>query len=191
MADNHALPDQPLHLPFRVATLSTRKPQRFDLRPDAATLRALAAYLDVTTISDLRFVGEIRPENRHDYTLDARLTARVLQPCGITLQPVATDIGETVSRRYLHDLPEPDSEDVEMLADDTVDPLPEVIDVGAVAAEALALALPPFPRAKGAALDRTSFAPPGALPLNDADLKPFAGLAAILAAAAKSGSDGA
>ena len=44
----------------------------------------------------------------------------------------------------------PDGDEVEMPEDDTVEPMPEVIDLAEVAAEALALALPLYPRAPGA-----------------------------------------
>lgn len=179
----------PIRLPFRVTALSARKAQRFDLRPDPAMLQALAAWLDITAVRSLRFHGEIRATGRHDFMLEGTLSARVEQACGITLAPVVTDIDEPVIRRYVGDIPEPVGDEAEMPEDDTMEPVPEVIDAGAVAAEALVLALPPFPRAPGAALDRADFAPPGVVPLGDADLKPFAGLAGILSGARKTGAD--
>lgn len=66
-----------------------------------------------------------------------------------------------------------------MPEDDSVEPLPDVIDVGVVATEALALALPLYPRAEGAELGEAVFTAPGEAPLRDGDLKPFAGLAAL------------
>ena len=54
-----------------------------------------------------------------------------------------------------------------------------MIDLAEVAAEALALALPLYPRAPGAELGTLVAAPDGVAPLSDADLKPFAGLAAL------------
>ena len=66
-----------------------------------------------------------------------------------------------------------------MPEDDTRDPLPEVIDVATVALEALALALPLYPRAPGAELGEAVYTAPGATPLRDEDLRPFAGLAAL------------
>lgn len=179
----------PMRLPFRVSALSARKPQRFDLRPDPAVLQTLAAWLDITAVRSLRFHGEIRAKGRQDFVLEATLSARVEQACGITLAPVVTDINEPVIRHYVGDMPEIAADEAEMPEDDTVEPVPEVIDPGAVAAEALVLALPPFPRAPGATLDQAAFAPPGAVPLQDADLKPFAGLAAILSGARKGDPD--
>lgn len=166
--------------PLSVAGLPTRKPSRFDLTPDAATLAALAAELGVTAIHSLRFKGALTPEGRHDFALAAQLDAEVEQPCTITLAPVRTVLRETLSRRYLADAPQPEGDEVEIPADD-YEQLPEVIDLGLVATEALALALPPYPRAEGAVLEQALFAEPGIEPLTDEALRPFAGLAGLAA----------
>jgi uncharacterized metal-binding protein YceD (DUF177 family) len=167
----------PISLPFRTGALSLRKPQQFDLAPAKADRVLLAALLGISAIHHLRFKGEIRSAGRQDFVLEGELTARVEQPCGLTLAPVVTDIRETVQRRYLAGLALPEADEVEIPAEDDAEPLPEVIDAGAVAAEALALALPLYPRAPGAELPAAVFGPPGVEPLQDRDLKPFAGLA--------------
>lgn len=177
--DRPAPPDLPLSHPHRVAGLSGRKPLRFDLAPDAETRARMAAALGLIDLPDFRFKGELRPVGRHDLELLARLQARAVQPCSVTLAPVPCRIDEEVRRRYLADWQEPEGDEAEIPEDDTVDPLPEVIDLGAVAIEALALALPLYPRAEGVDLGEAAFAPPGAAPLSDADLKPFAGLSAL------------
>ncbi len=169
----------PLTLPFPVRSLSPKKPTRFDLTPDAATRAAVAAALNITAIEALSFKGEFRPIGRRDVLLEAQLVARVVQPCGITLAPVKTAISETVIRRYVANWVDPDAAEVEIPDDDTSERLPDTIDAGAVALEALALALPLYPRAPGAELGQAVFAEPGEAPLTDADLKPFAGLAGL------------
>jgi uncharacterized metal-binding protein YceD (DUF177 family) len=63
--------------------------------------------------------------------------------------------------------------------DDSAEPMPEAIDLAEVLREALALALPPWPRAPGAELGEAVFAVPGTAPIRDADLKPFAALAKL------------
>jgi uncharacterized metal-binding protein YceD (DUF177 family) len=172
-------PDQPLSHPFRVATLPTRKPMRFALSPDAATRKAIATSLGLLDLPAFRFAGELRPSGRHDFVLEADLEARIVQPCSVSLAPVPGTISEKVTRRYVADYELPEGDEVEMPEDDTTDPLPEVIDVGFVALEALALALPLYPRAPGVELGEAIFAAPGTAPITDADLKPFAGLAAL------------
>lgn len=165
--------------PLRSGALSSRKPTRFDLRPDADQRTAMAAELGLLALHAFRFAGEVVPVGRQDFTLRARLEARLDQACIVTLAPVPAQIEEEVERRYLHDYVLPEAEEVEMPEDDSLEPLPEVIDVGAVAMEALALALPLYPRSPGAALGEATFPPPDAEPLADEAVKPFASLAAL------------
>lgn len=164
---------------FRTGGLSPRKPTQFDHEAGAEERKALAADLGLLALRKLRLTGEITPAGRDAMVLTASLQAVADQACVVTLVPVRTEIDETVRRRFVADLPEPDGDEVEMPEDDTVEPLPEVIDIAEVAAEALALALPLYPRAPGAELGSVVHAPEGVTPLTDADLKPFAGLAAL------------
>jgi uncharacterized metal-binding protein YceD (DUF177 family) len=100
----------------------------------------------------------------------------VVQPCVVTLDPVRSAIDTMVVRRYLAEFAHPSDAEAEMPEDDSEEPLPEVIDAGAVMIEALVLALPDYPRASGAELGEAVHAPPGVPPLRDADLRPFSGL---------------
>lgn len=170
----------PYSHPLRVADLATRKPTRFDLKPDATTCNQIAASLGLLALDKLRFAGEIRPQGGRDWLLEATLGATVTQACVVTLAPVTNRIEEDVTRHYLADMPEPEGEEVEMPEDDSVEALTDVIDPGAVLIEALALSLPLYPRADGAELGTARFAEPGAEPLSDEALKPFAGLADLL-----------
>ena len=174
--------------PLRTASLPTHKATRFDLKPDDATRAALAEELGITAIHALRLEGTLTPEGRQDFRLEAQLDAEVEQPCTITLAPVRTLLRETLLRRYLADVPEPEGEEVEIPADD-FEALPEVIDLGTVATEALALALPLYPRAEGAALEQAVFAEAGVEPLTDEALRPFAGLAGLAARLKGDGGD--
>jgi uncharacterized metal-binding protein YceD (DUF177 family) len=105
-----------------------------------------------------------------------------VQPCSISLVPVKTVILEQVSRTFLAEFVVPDGVELEMHdGDDMIEPLPEEIDVGFLATEALALAVPLYPRAAGAELGEVAVTEPGVSPLRDGDLKPFASLAALRA----------
>ncbi len=170
----------PFSHPFRTAALPARKATRFDLRPGEAALAAIAADLGVLSVDALRFAGELRPAGRRDWLLEADLEAEVTQACVVTLAPVAARIAETVVRRYVAGLAEPEAEEAEM-SDETVEPLPAVIDAGAVMVEALALALPPYPRAEGADFGAAGASPEGAAPLAGEERpRPFAGLSDLL-----------
>jgi uncharacterized metal-binding protein YceD (DUF177 family) len=172
---------QPRPTRFRTGGLSARKPTRFDHEAGAEERKALAADLGLLALRKLRLTGEITPAGRDEVLLTARLVAEADQACVVTLAPVRAQINEAVRRRYVAGLAEPDADEVEMPEDDSLEPMPEVIDLAAIAAEALALALPLYPRTPGAELGPTQHAPEGVTPLQDADLKPFAGLSALAA----------
>lgn len=169
--------DRPTRL--RTATLSPRKPTRFRYEAEAARRAALAEDLGLLALQQLALEGEIRPAGRDELVLEARLQARATQACIVTLVPIPALLDTPVRRRYVAGLATPEGEEVEMSEDDSLDPLPEVIDLAELAAEALALALPEYPRAPGADLGETVHAGPGVEPLTDAALKPFAGLAGL------------
>jgi uncharacterized metal-binding protein YceD (DUF177 family) len=80
-----------------------------------------------------------------------RVTAAVTQACSITGEPIEARVDEPVSLRFV-DQGSAAEEEVELSAD-AVDTLPiesGAVDLGEAAAETMALALDPFPRAPGA-----------------------------------------
>jgi len=56
----------------------------------------------------------------------------------------------------------------------------EALDLEEVMAEALALALPLYPRAEGVDLGEAVYTEPGKRPMSDEEAKPLAGLAELL-----------
>ena len=164
---------------LRVAELPQNSPTAFDLRPDAAAMKTLAAQLGLTGLRKLRLTGTITAQGASDWVLKARLGATVVQPCVVTLEPVTTRIDVDVQRLYLSDWSEPDTAEVEMTDDDTSEPLGAFIDPGVVMAESLTLALPLYPRKQGADLGEAIFTEPGQKPMQDKDARPFAGLAQL------------
>ena len=133
-------------------------------------MRRVAALIDIT----------LTARGKTDWQLKAQLGATVVQDCVVTLDPVTTRIEEPISRRWVRDLPELEAGDeTEMPDDETLEQLGAEIDLGEVMIESLALALPLFPRADGAALDQANFAAPGVAPMRDEDARPFAGLSAL------------
>lgn len=171
----------PRSVAIRTAEIIGRRPRSFALAPDAAACSAIADDLDLLALSDLRFAGEVRPEGRDDLILEARLQARVTQPCVISLAPVSSRIDVVVTRQYVTALPTPPAGETEMPEDDETEPMPDRIDPAEIMHEALMLALPDYPRAKNEELGEITAAPPGATPIetDDAPPKPFAGLAAL------------
>ncbi|WP_138465559.1 DUF177 domain-containing protein [Poseidonocella sp. HB161398] len=152
----------------------------FRLEPSAAELEALREHLGLLGLRKLRFEGRLVPERKRDWRLEAQLGATVIQPCTVTLEPVTTRLEEVLERRYLADWEEPEAAaEVEMPEDDSAEALPRVLDLGEVMHEALALALPLYPRAGTADFGGTAVTEPGKAPMTDEETKPFAGLAAL------------
>ena len=171
--------DTPYSHPLRVNRLNPRQATELTLEPGATERARIAADLGLTGLPLLRMTARIAASGLDGWTLTGRLTARVVQPCGITLAPVETAIDEPVERRWSPHVTPPEDEETEIPAED-IEPLGQVIDAGAVLVESLALALPLYPRAPGAALDQAgSDAGDDA---GDGDTRrPFAGLAALMA----------
>lgn len=177
--------DTPSHADMiPVADLRRGSARRFMLDPDAAGRAALAQELGLVALRKLRFEGELAPEGKTGWRLQAKLGATVVQSCVVTLEPVTTRIDGPVTRLFLPqseiEMPEPGSE-VEVPEDDTTDPLGTVIPLGDIMAEALALALPAYPRKPDAELGSVQAAAEGVDPIRDEDLKPFAALGALKA----------
>ncbi|GFE63621.1 YceD family protein [Litoreibacter roseus] len=162
---------------FRVSKLSQSTPTSFEYRPDKTALTNLALALKISGVRKLSFQGSISATGKADWHLKGRLGATVVQSCVVTLEPVTTRIEDEVERFFVQDWIEPEDTEVEMPEDDRTEPLGTEIDVAQVAQEALALALPLYPRAEGADLGEAVFTEPGTDALTDEDTKPFAGLA--------------
>ena len=172
---------------LRVSDLPKGRTLAFDIAPDAETRAALADTLGIEALRKLGFRGTLAPLGRHDWRLTADLGATAVQACVATLTPVTTRIDTHVERRFLSDMPAsadlaPTPEDgVEIPQDESEEPLGDTIDLARILHEALALALPDYPRADDTPAMTAQAAPPGSAPLQDADLKPFAGLANLKA----------
>lgn len=174
---------------IRVSDLARGAVRAVAIAPEPETLQAIGDALGLVELRKLRLDGELLPIGKGDWRLEARLGATVVQPCVVTLAPVVTRIEEPVSRNWVAGWEVPDADEVEIPEDVDDEPLGTEIDLGQVMVEALALALPAFPRAEGADLGETSFAAPGVTPMSDDDAKPFAGLAALRDKLAGDGTD--
>jgi len=163
---------------LRLGLRAPRRARDIDMRLGPEEAAAVAGRLGIIGLRKARLHGTLRPVGRDDWDLDVDLGATVTQACVVTLDPVTTRIEEPVIRRYRLAAEGPPAEgEIEMPEDDTVEPVPETLELAAVFEEALALALPPYPRTETAPVDEAPFGPPGVAPLRDADMKPLAGLA--------------
>ncbi len=165
---------------INVSEMPNGRDVAFEVVFDAQQRAEAVEVLELLELQKLRFVGKLTPRGRSDWNLSGTLGATATQACVVTLEPVKTRVDEAVTRVFLSrfEVPEPDSVS-EMDDDVESEPLPDQIDLAAIAREALALALPDYPRKEDVALDQAVFTEPGVKPMTDDDAKPFAGLAAL------------
>ncbi|AGI68311.1 hypothetical protein OAN307_c27340 [Octadecabacter antarcticus 307] len=188
--------DLPNH-PIRFADLPTRKRTHFTIEPDSDGRKAIAKTIRVLQVKKLHFDGSLIPTGKRDWRIEATLGATVSQACVISLDPVTTRIDEQISRSYISDFDKrndaaddkADDTEVEMIEDDTTDPLPEILDLIDVITEALVLTMPSYPRKDGIEAEAVGVTEPGKSVMTDEDARPFAGLAALRAAAANRGAN--
>lgn len=176
---SEASPAGPFSRPVAVARLSRKRPHPVEIEADRDELAALAAFLDVPRVDRLGFAGEIAPAGEDGWEVRGRLVAELEQTCVASLEPVEMRHDAAVQRLYLPEdrLPPVREVTLDPEAPDEPDAYTTTIDPGALALESLALMLDPYPRAEGAEPGPTTAEPPGAAPIEEEELNPFAGLA--------------
>ena len=145
-------------------------PYRRQLVADEAARAALAKALDLVALE--RLEADLTVRGWFDgVVIDGRWSARVVQICGVSLEPFSTDLEGDFTVRAVPSgsphAPDPDAEIViDLDADDPPDVLDgDLVDLGAYVVEHLALEIDPFPRKPDAV-----FEPPEA----PAERSPFA-----------------
>lgn len=128
---------------------------------------ALAKLNNLPAISKLSAQFRITKQRR-GVRVEGELAAVVTQTCVVSLEPFEAEIAEPIDVKFLPAGARKPSVDLSEEEDDADEIVEGRVDLGALAAEFLTLALDPYPRKPGAA-----FAPP---PLADDDGSPFAPL---------------
>jgi len=127
-----------------------------EIEADAAELEALARRMKLPAIRSLKARFELMPWKKGRIRVRGEFVAEVEQECVRTLEIFSATVSEPVDRIYMkpeaaatreiataEGLEDPFAEDApDIIADD-------VIDIGELAAESLALALDPWPRKPG------------------------------------------
>ena len=122
---------------------------------DAATCAALAQQFQLEALEAVSVQSHIVPFDKAGLRATGRVCGRVQQICGVTLEPVWTQIDEDFTIEY---------QPADILAkfvipdDDVETDLPEALtdgqaDIGDMAMQYLALAIPPWPRHADAEFD--------------------------------------
>lgn len=145
------------------------------LEPDGAGRAAVAEQLALPAVEALAADVTVAPW-LDGAEVSARWSARVVQTCGVSLEPFTTDLaGAFTVRAVPAGSPNAPSEDPEVIVDIDADDPPDVlhapeVDIAALLVEHLALELDPFPRAPG-----VDFEPPAP----ERVVSPFADLAKL------------
>lgn len=166
--------------PFNPDVVKAEDVRTVEIEADESERVALARWFDAQEVSRLGARFEITRWRGSGLLVSGTVSAALTQACVVTLSPVPALVEETVSRRYL---PErkldraPDT--LDPFGEDPPEALPETLDLAAIAAETVALALEPYPRAEGAELGEALRSPAGATALDDPSERPFAKLAAL------------
>lgn len=154
-------PDQPFSYAVNVGHVSGN-PVAVRLEADEREREALARTWEVTAIHSLSAEFQVQRWKRDGVRVSGTVRAEVEQPCVVTLEPVFQTIDEPVSALFV---PEgsrlarmtPDGEGeivVEAEGPDMPEPFSgDSIDLGAVAAEFVAMAINHYPRKPGAVFE--------------------------------------
>ena len=115
---------------------------------------ALAKRFGLVGIDRLEAVLSLKRAGSGVIHVSGELEAEVTQACVVTLAPVPAKLSEAFSVDFAdEDRRKPADSDLDFEADDPPEPIRNGhIDLGELAAEQLALALDPYPRAPGAAI---------------------------------------
>jgi hypothetical protein len=135
------------------------------LEPDAAARARIVKALDLASLDAFTAEMDLAPSPA-GWRLSGRVSARLAQTCGITLEPLPLEIDASFALT-LAEAVEEDSEEIIITLDDESPDLIEngQIDLGQYAVEQLALRLDPFPRKPGAEFVQ---------PPEPAEISPFA-----------------
>jgi hypothetical protein len=125
-------------------------------------LAEAAGYLDIPGVERLHVRYRIERRAEGGYQLSGDMRALVVQACGITLEPVRTDLREVIEVEFRPADDMPASVEHEQQALEAIEHEPivnQVMAAGRVVLETLLAALPPFPRVENATLEQTEAGP--------------------------------
>jgi hypothetical protein len=128
-----------------VAASGLTEPETHRIEAGETERVALARRFGLRALDRLEAEVRLAPFGR-GVRLEATLEADVVQHCVVTLEPVANHISDRFALVYGEAPAGDEGTVVESLEDETV-------DIGEAVAQQLSLALDPYPRAPGAALD--------------------------------------
>lgn len=128
------------------------------LAPGEAERAQIAAWADVSAVPVFSAVVTVKRLSASRFAYEARVTAEVVQPCSVTLEPVRQTIGLRFARELHLTHARRRAEPVDIAPGQGEDDLPEEVessryDVAGPVLEEFSLAIDPYPRAEGATFE--------------------------------------
>ena len=168
----------------RFSEINQSKPFEFKLMLSNQKISDLIERLDLLNIKKVSLVGILYPLSLNEWSLKAELRATVKQKCVISFRPVKTIVRVPINRIFspsaLQNTIEVDDDGTSpVIFDDTLHELNDEIDLAEIIFEELTLILPLYPKTEGAELGYYSVTEPGAKPLTEENIKPFAQLSEL------------
>lgn len=151
---------------------------------DSTTLSALAERLSVEAVADLQYEALLTPISGGCLLASGKVQGRVQQICGVTLEPMWTQIDLPFTLEFHPTESLDDGADAEGDFDSDIDSdVPEIMqngqaDIGEAVAQLFAMEVPPYPRkpdAEFAGYGQTA----DEIEAEDKAASPFAALAAL------------
>ena len=142
----------------KVAELGRR--QRFWREADGPERQALASELGILACDALEAEYVVTPISDGRFRVEGELRCRLVQPCGVTLDPVIQDMVEPIDVEFWPKARQLDDRtagiDFDALEGDDPEPIEQgEIRIGRLIGEIVASALDPFPRSPDAELDHS------------------------------------
>ncbi len=149
--------DTPFSYLVKVGHISAN-PVSVRLEANAQERAGLACLWNILSVDSLKAELQIAKWKKDGVRIKGSVQARIAQACVVTLEPVPAEIDEAIDQIFV---PENSrlarrisEESSELLLDPDGDDMPEpfvgdTIDAGVVVAEAVALAIDPYPRKEG------------------------------------------
>jgi uncharacterized metal-binding protein YceD (DUF177 family) len=151
--------------------------QHREITADAEECAALAKRFDLVSLDRLAATLVLQRHAGDTISLTGQLVADVVQSCVVTLAPVVAHVESELEADYGAVVSHAEAIDIDPLNDEALEPLVDgQIDMGEAVAQQLAVALDPYPRARGARLPEAEFAGPGE---KTGKKQPFAVLATL------------
>jgi len=167
----------PIVLIVSLSVLAQTKNYCFKHHCSLKELSDLGDLMQVTKISRFSFSGNILQTSSKKYKLSSTLKGSLIQKCVITSNPVKTILDTTIKRYYISAKSNCVPFDTESnVAFSELEFIENELDIGDIIIEALALAIPDYPKKQNVKFNGVTITENGLEPLDKIVNNPFSSL---------------